>query len=122
MACRLHRFFPVLTLELSITNRMATQVQENPTREHLAEELKNLAREAEELLRGPEVEVAQKAEDLQQKLAAALEMSQTLFGVIEQQAGPALKAADRAIRRNPYPSIGIALGAGVLLGFMLKRK
>lgn len=32
------------------------------------------------------------------------------------------KATDRAIRANPYSSLGIAFGAGLLLGVLIKRK
>jgi ElaB/YqjD/DUF883 family membrane-anchored ribosome-binding protein len=32
------------------------------------------------------------------------------------------KAADQIIRKHPYESIGIALGVGLLIGVLVRRK
>ncbi|HTL16810.1 MAG TPA: hypothetical protein VL793_06210 [Patescibacteria group bacterium] len=32
------------------------------------------------------------------------------------------KAADRVVREHPYPTIGVAFGLGLLLGFLVRRK
>ncbi len=32
------------------------------------------------------------------------------------------KAADRVVREHPYPTMGLAFGVGLLLGFLSRRK
>jgi ElaB/YqjD/DUF883 family membrane-anchored ribosome-binding protein len=41
---------------------------------------------------------------------------------LEQRALERAKAADRVVRDHPYPTIGLALGLGLLVGFLLRRK
>jgi ElaB/YqjD/DUF883 family membrane-anchored ribosome-binding protein len=40
----------------------------------------------------------------------------------EEKAVDRAKAADRLIRDHPYQTIGIALGLGLLIGFLARRK
>ena len=40
----------------------------------------------------------------------------------EQKAVEQAKAADRVVRTHPYPTIGAALGLGLLVGFLVGRK
>ncbi|HZR17566.1 MAG TPA: hypothetical protein VFE51_09585 [Verrucomicrobiae bacterium] len=41
---------------------------------------------------------------------------------LEQRALERAKAADRVVRDHPYPTIGLALGLGLLVGFLIRRK
>jgi ElaB/YqjD/DUF883 family membrane-anchored ribosome-binding protein len=40
----------------------------------------------------------------------------------EQQAVESAQAADRVVRDHPYPTIGVALGLGLLIGILARRK
>ena len=40
----------------------------------------------------------------------------------EQKAVERAKAANRVVRENPYPAIGLAFGLGLLVGFLVRRK
>jgi ElaB/YqjD/DUF883 family membrane-anchored ribosome-binding protein len=40
----------------------------------------------------------------------------------EEKAVERAKAADRVIRDHPYPTIGLAFGVGLLIGFLVARK
>jgi ElaB/YqjD/DUF883 family membrane-anchored ribosome-binding protein len=40
----------------------------------------------------------------------------------EQKAVERAKAADRVVRDHPYPTIGLALGLGLLIGILARRK
>ena len=50
-----------------------------------------------------------------QRLAAARER-------VDAQSREAAKAADEYVHRNPWQSIGVATGLGVLLGYLIGRK
>ncbi len=40
---------------------------------------------------------------------------------LRRQANAQLKSADQFVQANPYAAVGIALGAGLLLAYLLKR-
>ena len=65
---------------------------------------------------------AEKVAKLRKRLAAALDGGRKIFGRVKEHAVDGAKATDEAIREHPYQSIGIALGVGVLLGLLLRRR
>ncbi len=67
-------------------------------------------------------DVNEKAKEIRDRLAAALEVIQETFGVVEEHAGESLKQVDKSIRQNPYQALAIALGVGLAVGLLLKRK
>lgn len=95
---------------------------EPKTREQLAEELRALTKDAEALIGSSGDELLQQTEAIQQKLKAAMKLLSVGYENFGEQAKAGMKAADTAIRRNPYAAIGVALGAGLLIGFLVKRK
>jgi ElaB/YqjD/DUF883 family membrane-anchored ribosome-binding protein len=60
------------------------------------------------------------------RLAAALEKAKATCQELQSQgiesAKAALNRADQTTRAHSYEAIGIALGAGILLGALLRRK
>jgi len=67
------------------------------------------------------------AEDLKQKAKAAADaawnITKAKYEEIQDKTVACTQATDRAIRENPYVSLGIAFGLGVVLGaFMLRSK
>ena len=56
------------------------------------------------------------------RLAATLEGAREICNSVRQQTADGVKAADRTVRAHPYQAIGIALGAGALIGFLLTRR
>ena len=40
----------------------------------------------------------------------------------EKKAVERAKEADRVVREHPYPTIGMAFGLGLLVGFLVRRK
>ena len=46
----------------------------------------------------------------------------TLVQRAEQKAVERAKAADRAVRDHPYQTLGLALGLGILIGILARRK
>jgi ElaB/YqjD/DUF883 family membrane-anchored ribosome-binding protein len=88
----------------------------------LSDELHQLAAEAEALVGDSGEDLTEKARDIRDRLAAALETIQATFGDMEERASEGLKEVDKSIRNNPYQALAIALGVGVAVGLLLKRK
>jgi ElaB/YqjD/DUF883 family membrane-anchored ribosome-binding protein len=95
---------------------------ETKTREQLAEELRALTKDAEALIESSGDELLQQTQELQQKLKGAMDLLGVSAENIGEKAKAGAKAADRVIRANPYAAIGVALGAGLLVGYLIKRK
>ena len=85
----------------------------------LAGEAKNLGREAKSM-------AAETAQDWANRTkaagTAAMESARAAYQTAQEKAVAGAKATDQAIRSNPYASLGIAFGAGLLLGVLLKRR
>lgn len=92
----------------------------------LLEDLKALARDAEALLQATAaytgervVEVRARAEEsLQQARSRLSEMKTNAL----QEARDAADAADIYVQKNPWQSVGIAAGVGLLIGLLLRRR
>lgn len=54
-----------------------------------------------------------------QRLAAALERGQHVYGRVRDEAVAEARATDHALHEHPYPAIGLAFGVGMLLGCLL---
>jgi ElaB/YqjD/DUF883 family membrane-anchored ribosome-binding protein len=105
------------------------EMQDNASavsREKLAQDLRTLVRDAEEMLKATAGDVGEKmgehAKAARSRLAAALESAKATCHQWEEKAVAGAKAADRAIRTHPYESIGIAFGVGLLIGVLVARK
>lgn len=89
-------------------------------------DLRMLARDAEDLLNATAGDASEKASAARARLSAALEKARGTCSELQEQGLTAAKAAarraDEVIRARPYESIGVAFGAGLLLGVLLNRK
>ncbi len=56
------------------------------------------------------------------RLSSALAAAKEACVNAQTKAIEGAKAADRVIRENPYPAIGVAFGVGALIGFLLRRR
>jgi len=92
------------------------------SREKLAADLKRVVRDSEELLQSSVGVVGEKAHALRERLAHRLESAKATYRRLEARAKEGAKATDKVIRENPYQSIGLAFGTGLLLGVLLGRK
>jgi ElaB/YqjD/DUF883 family membrane-anchored ribosome-binding protein len=82
----------------------------------------NLLEDAQALLVATAHVAEEKVADARKRLAAALEKGRETWKDVQEKAVAGAKATDEVIRKYPYRSLGIALGVGALLGFLLSRR
>ena len=90
--------------------------------EQLLKDLKEVVEDGEELLRAGADELNEKGSAAREKLSAALARARETGRKIQDKTIAGAKATDRKIRENPYQTIAIAFGAGVLLAYIFNRK
>ena len=90
--------------------------------EQIVHDLKNVARDAEDLIKATAGEISEKTRDARARLATALESAKESCERWEEKAMAGAKVTDQAIRKHPYEAIGLAFGLGVLLGVLATRK
>jgi len=96
--------------------------EERVTRQKLMSDLKVVMHDAEELMKATASDLGEKAREARVKLAATIESAKASYQRLEQKTIAGAKATDRVIRDNPYRSIGVAFGIGLLVGVLVNRK
>ena len=89
---------------------------------NLAGDLKNVVRDAEDLMKATVGQTGEKVSEIRARLTAAMESAKVTCRKLEEKTVAAAKATDRTIREHPYESIGIAFGVGLLIGVLVARK
>jgi ElaB/YqjD/DUF883 family membrane-anchored ribosome-binding protein len=81
-----------------------------------------LAEDARALMTATADVAGEKLADARNRVAAALERAKDIAGCVRDQAADYAKAADEAMHEHPYKAIGIALGVGAFLGYLVSRR
>ena len=81
-----------------------------------------LAEDARALMTATADVTGEKVGEARKRLAAALERGKEIYGRVREKAVEGAKAADEAVHEHPYQAIGIALGAGALIGYLVARR
>jgi len=100
--------------------RSAEDIEEST--ERLLQDLRAVVRDGEELLKAGAQELGERGVVARERLAAALESAKATGRKLEERARAGARAADVLIRENPYPSVGLALGVGLVLGVLINRR
>jgi ElaB/YqjD/DUF883 family membrane-anchored ribosome-binding protein len=100
--------------------RSAEEIEEST--ERLLQDLKAVVQDGEELLRAGAQELGERGNAAREKLTAALEIAKETRRKLEERAIQSAKAADQFIRDNPYQTIGIAFGVGMVFGIIMNRR
>lgn len=101
------------------------QVTDSVTKEKLVADLKILVADTEELLRatadmaGDRVSAAR--ERMQESLAVAKAKLVEAEQALHERGKVALEATDAYVHDNPWRAVGIAAGAGLLIGLLIRR-
>jgi len=85
-------------------------------------DLGTLAEDARALMAATADVAGEKVGEARKRLAAVLENGKEIAGRVRDRAAQGAKAADQAVHKHPYPAIGVAVGIGALLGYMLARR
>ena len=91
-------------------------------RQAISNDLGTLAEDARALMAATADVAGDKVGEARKRLAAALENGKEIYGRVREKAVEGAKVADQKVRENPYQAIGIALGAGALIGFLVARR
>ena len=87
----------------------------------LADNLKSVTEDAEHFVRETSSGLSEKAREARARLTASLASAKAGLSRINEKAVEGAKATDRVIRANPYQSIGVAFGIGILIGVLVTR-
>ncbi len=90
--------------------------------DHTLDDLKALIHDAEQALQKGGELTDDKLEDLRQRLRAAADEGGELYERACASARRGAEQADQLVRSHPYESLGVALAAGVLLGYFISRR
>ena len=64
----------------------------------------------------------EKVAEARTRLATALESGKKIYGQVKDKVAEGAKATDIAVHQHPYAAIGVAVGVGALVGFLLARR
>ena len=102
---------------------MKNQRDIHHTPKEIASELQGLLAEAEALVSGPAAEHPDGAVDsLRLRFESAQERLADAYAGARKKVVDSARSTDAAIRANPYQSLAIALGVGVLVGVLVGRR
>lgn len=90
--------------------------------EQLMAELRAVVHDAEELLQATAGQTGARVEELRKRAEESLAAARTRLTEASDSARQAAREIDEQVRRNPWAAVGIAAGAGLLLGLLLGRK
>ena len=88
----------------------------------LRDDIDLLAQDARTLMADTAEMTGDKLSEVRGRLEAALDSAKDTYGRLQKKAVKGAQAADQVVRENPYQSIGIAFGVGLLLGFLVHRQ
>lgn len=88
----------------------------------LMQDFKVVVQDAESLAKATASDLGDKAREARARLATSLESAKANFRRLEERAADGARVTDEAIRSHPYESLGVAFGAGLLIGLLVSRK
>ena len=81
-----------------------------------------LADDARALMAATADVAGEKVSEARKRLAAALESGKEIYGRVRDKTVDCAKATDEAVHAHPYQAIGIALGVGALIGYLVAHR
>jgi ElaB/YqjD/DUF883 family membrane-anchored ribosome-binding protein len=82
----------------------------------------HLMEDAQALLSATAHVAEEKVAEARKRLTAAIEKGKETWENVQEKAVAGAKATDQVIRDHPYRALGVALGVGALVGYLLSRR
>lgn len=105
---------------------MNTETAQEITTDTLVEDLKTVMRDAEALIKATSAQTGEKILEVraraEESLRAARERLSGLEDEALKRAREVADATEEYVRENPWQSIGIAAGVGLVLGILIARR
>jgi ElaB/YqjD/DUF883 family membrane-anchored ribosome-binding protein len=105
---------------------MSTNATPEVTTDQLLADLKTVMTDAEALLRATSAQTGEKIQEVRARAEESLRQAKARLGSIEEEAlrraREVADATDEYVRGNPWQSVGIAAGVGLLVGLLLARR
>jgi ElaB/YqjD/DUF883 family membrane-anchored ribosome-binding protein len=105
---------------------MSTATPNEVTTDQLLADLKTVMSDAEALLRATSAQTGEKIQEVRARAEESLRQAKARLSSIEDEAlrraREVADATDEYVRENPWQSVGIAAGVGLLLGLLLSRR
>jgi len=96
------------------------------TREKLAQDLKIVISDAEELLRATAGQASEKASAAREKIQDSLRNAKAKLAEVEDilldKGKEAARATDEYVHDHPWRAVGIAAGVGLVIGLLISRR
>ena len=96
------------------------------TTDKLVEDLKVVMRDAEALIKATSAQTGEKIQEVRARAEESLRQARTRLTVVEdeamQRAREVADATEEYVKENPWQSVGIAAGVGLLVGLLLSRR
>jgi ElaB/YqjD/DUF883 family membrane-anchored ribosome-binding protein len=94
----------------------------NKQTQAISNDVSQLAEDARALMVATADVAGEKVGEARKRLAAALESGKELYGRVREKTVEKAKAVDQTVHEHPYQAMGIALGVGVIVGYLLARR
>lgn len=105
---------------------MENMGQGNSIRDRLADDLKLVIKDAEDLLRSTSSQATEGYQAAREKFESTLSTAKghltTLQGQFMDSSREALDSANDYVRRNPWQAVGIGAFAGLVAGLLISRR
>ena len=88
----------------------------------ISDDMGKLAEDARALMMATADVAGEKVGEARKRLAAALERGREIAGQVREKAIQGAKAADVVVHQHPYQAIGIAVGVGAILGYVISKR
>ena len=96
------------------------------TTDQLLADLKTVMNDAEALLRATSTQTGEKIQEVRARAEESLRQAKERLSSLEDEAlrraREVADATDEYVRENPWQSVGIAAGVGLLVGLLLARR
>jgi ElaB/YqjD/DUF883 family membrane-anchored ribosome-binding protein len=102
-------------------NEMRTESDIEQSTEKLLQDLREVVRDGEALLKAGAEDLSERGTAAREKLSAALEVARETQRRLQERAVAGAQATDRVIREHPYQALGVAFGVGLLIGVLAAR-